>query len=351
MVEPLEWSDRMGPRRRQAWLLLIKDDRVHVFGGKDIPGVCVVIGTDYTQEGKWSHTTYRLVLGKGVRHIAGREGWETARFTEGLGEALGKRTPDTWTQVAELLGVSVPSTMELLRNWRPGAAKKLDEVDAALADLEEAAEETVDDPNAVIVTVSFGGASHRGCREGYWETPKPIPGFQAEIRRKEGGDWNNPDDVYVVGIEGRVLRAHHVSGMRSGYSVVTVAVVPGTETPIPPFETSRERLARETGLPFALVHAFDCDLERVRAFMAKVDALNVEELDPHEITCGRARRRAEVERVARDRDFFLGADPLEVWPYIREKIELGDAVRNHVAEDVPSPMAEALRHAGLIEQG
>jgi len=37
----------------------------------------------------------------------------------------------------------------------------------------------------VIVTVSFGSPSNRSIREGYWESPKGIPGYTAEIRLKD----------------------------------------------------------------------------------------------------------------------------------------------------------------------
>jgi hypothetical protein len=96
----------------------------------------VVRGTDYTKQGIWSYTTYRLQIATGVREIAGRDGWETGRFTEGLGAAVGVPTPDTWADVATALGVSVPRAMEFLRNWRPGAAESLDSVERSLNTLE-----------------------------------------------------------------------------------------------------------------------------------------------------------------------------------------------------------------------
>lgn len=82
------WSDQMGHRGRGAWLLLVDSEgHIHRFTGENILGVCAVVGTDYKKAGKWSHTTYRLELAPGVRAIAGRDGWETGRFVEGLGAA------------------------------------------------------------------------------------------------------------------------------------------------------------------------------------------------------------------------------------------------------------------------
>lgn len=106
--------------------------------------------------------------------------------------------------------------------------------------------------------------------------------------------------------------------MHGGYYAVSVAVIPGTETEIPPFETAREKAAKESGLPEQLYRAFNGDVERIKAFMDKVAKLDVSKLDEHEMSCGRARKSAEVIRVSGDPDFFLGADPLEVCWYITE---------------------------------
>jgi hypothetical protein len=128
----IEWSDKLGPRRRRPFLLFIREGKVIPFEGQDIPGVVAVRGTDYTKQGIWSYTTYRLQIATGVREIAGRDGWGTGRFTEGLGAAVGVPTPDTWADVATALGVSVPSAMEFLRHSRPYAAESLDAVEQSL---------------------------------------------------------------------------------------------------------------------------------------------------------------------------------------------------------------------------
>lgn len=225
-MNKITWSDRIGSRSRAAWLLLIKGDEVIVFRGETIPGVVAVRGTQYTKEGKWSHTTYSLELANGIRHIAGRDGWETGRFVEGLGVQN-----DIWPEVASKLGVSVPSAMEFLKSWRPKAAAKLDEVEQQLVALEEASAQQETD--SVIVTVSFGSPSNRAIREGYWESPKSIPGYSAEIRLKNRQLGWSEGNVEVVGIAGTVLTVKHSAGMHGGYYAVSVAVLPGTETEIP----------------------------------------------------------------------------------------------------------------------
>jgi hypothetical protein len=309
------WSDGMGHRGRSPFLLFIKGDQVIPFAGSNIPGVAVVLGTDYTKNGKWSHTTYRIQVADGVRHIAGKNGWETGRFSEGLASAVGCATPDTWPDTAKALGVSVPSAMEFLRSWRPSAAERLDKVEQALAVLEEVSERETD---SVIVTVSFGSPSNRSIQNGYWESPKGIPGYAAEIRLTDPGVGWMEGNIQVLGIVGTVLSVKHSSGMHGGYYAVSVAVVPGTETDIPPFQTAREKAAEASGLPERLFHAFHGNGDRVREFMAKVQKLDATKIDQHEFSCGRARKQAELIRVSGDPDFFLGADPLEVCTYIAE---------------------------------
>lgn len=224
-MENITWSDRPGSRGRNPFLLFIlRGDEIIPFVGSDISGVVVVRGTDYTKDGKWSHTTYRLQLADGIRHIAGRDGWETGRFVEGLASAVGCATPDTWADTAKALGVSVPSAMELLRSWRPKAAEKLDEVEQSLAKLEEVSEQS-EQEDYVIVTVSFGSPSNRAIREGYWESPKGIPGYNAEIRLKDSGNGWAEGNIEVVGISGTILSVKHSSGMHGGYYAVSVAVI------------------------------------------------------------------------------------------------------------------------------
>lgn len=314
MTNIIEWSDGIGSRSRNPFLLFIRGDEIIPFGGSDIAGVVVVRGTDYTKNGKWSHNTYRLQLADGIRHIAGMSGWETGRFVEGLGSAIGCATPDTWADTAKALGVSVPSAMEFLRATRPKAAEKLDEVEQSLAKLEEVSEQGTD---SLVVTVSFGSPTNRAIQDGYWESPKTIPGYTAEIRLKDSGGWTE-GNIEVVGISGTVLSVKHSRGMHGGYYAVSVAVIPGTETEIPAFQTAREKAAKGSGLPESLFHAFNGDEGRVKEFMAKVARLDASKLNDHEFSCGRARKQAEVIRVSGDEDFFLGADPLEVCGYIAE---------------------------------
>jgi hypothetical protein len=247
----ITWSDGIGSRGRKSFLLFFKGDEIMSFKGNDIPDVVVIRGTDYKKNGKWSHTTYRLELASNIRYISGREGWETGRFVEGLASAVGCKTPDTWLETANALGVSVPSTMDFLRNWLPKAAERLDQVEESLMKLEEISEQKID---SVTVTVSFGCPTNRAISEGYWTSPKEIPGYDdAEICLKDSSKGWSEGNIEVIGMQGTVLSVKHARGMHGGYYAVSVAVIPGTnilpeESPVTGQDTLLGDALRKSGI-------------------------------------------------------------------------------------------------------
>ena len=247
----LTYSDGIGSRGRRPFLILIKGESITTFKGETIPGVVVVRGTDYNKNGKWSHTTFRLELAQGVRAVSGSDGWETGKFVEGLRSAVSASKPiDTWADVANALGVSVPSAMSFLREWRPKAAVALDEVDAQLTALDEAADKVEAKADTETVVVSFGSPTRAQRADGFWTSAKGIPNHNGELRliNKEKG-WIK-ENIKVAGIVGTVMSASHASGYGGGYVSVTVAVVPGTsfEDPEPKAPMSEEELVERTRL-------------------------------------------------------------------------------------------------------
>ena len=217
-----KWSDRIGSRSRSAWLLLVTPDgKVREFTGVNIPGVVAVVGTDYEKAGKWSHTTYRLELAPGVRPIAGRDGWETGRFVEGLRDAVCFGRPvDRWVDVANALGVTVPEAMRFLREWRPKAAEALDAVEEAIEAVDTAA-----DDGAEIVSISFGGPTRRQREAGFWSWPVRVLLDGQEVGRvakDENGRW-------VASGRVEILAKEHTSGHGGGYVSMRLAVPAGAE--------------------------------------------------------------------------------------------------------------------------
>ena len=127
------WDDQLGNRSRAPWLLLIKEGVVTPFLGQPVFGLVDAVGTSYTKNGKWSYTTYRLMVTDDVRSIPGKQGWETGTFREGLASALGVAHIDTWAEMSAALGVSVEECKRFLRLWKKTAAEAFDAADAMQA--------------------------------------------------------------------------------------------------------------------------------------------------------------------------------------------------------------------------
>jgi hypothetical protein len=194
------------------------------FTGESLPGIVAVVGIDYEKAGKWSHTTYRLELAPGVRAIAGRDGWETGRFVEGLRDAVHFGRPvDRWIDVANALGVTLAEAQRFLREWRPKAAARLDEVEAALAEMVEA--EDAHDGDTEIVAVSFGSPTNRLMAQGFWKWPVVIRLSGQEVGRVVPvgyGDYEAHGRVKILAIE-------RSAGYHGGYVSMRLAVPAGAE--------------------------------------------------------------------------------------------------------------------------
>jgi hypothetical protein len=135
-AKEITWSDRIGSRGRQSILLLYTRNNVYMYKGGAIPGVCVTLTSDYTKDGKWSHTVFTIALAEGVRHSALTQDWES-------GEYVNDHTalPIIAKQLG-LVGASNSLTEDALKrifveDWTEWKAKT-----SALSALEEVAEAT-----------------------------------------------------------------------------------------------------------------------------------------------------------------------------------------------------------------
>ena len=98
-----------------------------------------------------------------------------------------------------------------------------------------------DHEDFVEVIVSFGGRiKRREVQRGYWERPKEIPGFEAELWKIDPKEGWDKDNIEIIGMKGSIIE---VECARGGYYSVKVAVVPDTETEIPEFKTDFEKQA------------------------------------------------------------------------------------------------------------
>ncbi len=309
-IKKWSWNDGIASRsRRPACLVISSEGDIHRFSGEHIPGVAQILSDEYEQNGKWSNTTYHCVSPAGTEIYFWRQSWDEGLFWP----------QSSWEEAIATLQEVAPQAKpeaieEIIREHWPKAAEKFDENRRIM---EEMSGDGSGKPPEKV-EISFGSPTNRAIRDGFWERPKSIPGYKAEIRLINPDEGWSKDNIDVVGISGKVLSVSHSSGMHGGYYSVLVVVTPGTETEIPLFQTAREKAAKKSSLPESLFHAFDGDEDRVRKFMTKVKKLDAKKLDAHEMSCGRARVSAEVLRISGDQDFFLGADPLKVIGYIKE---------------------------------
>lgn len=216
----LEWNDGIGSRGRKAWLLLIKSGKVIRFTGENIPGVVAIVGSDYSKNGKWSNTTYRLELAPNVRAVAGRDGWGTGTFREGLRAATGQPA-DRWAECANALGVTLAEAQRFLREWRPLAAEHYDQVEAALADV--AAESGEDDFEEIAV--SFGSPTRRAREAGFWEWPIIVEREGQEIGRISPDKYGS---YTLVSGSIRLLDYSRSRGHGGGYVSIKIAAPAGS---------------------------------------------------------------------------------------------------------------------------
>ena len=230
------YSDKLAPRRRRPWAIIIgPGDELELFSGTSVPGKVAVVGCDYTKNGVWSHSTYRLEVAPGVRFLSGHFGFETGTFTEGLRAATRKPT-DRWHEVANALGVSLPVAQEFLRGWLPKAAEKLDQIEADLASLDETSS-----TGAVTISITYGAPTKKLREQGFWEWPVRILDLDGE----EVGRVSPEGEAFG---EVKVLKRQKSSGYGGGYVSLMLAIPENCQAihgPVPGEKTRAEQEAEE----------------------------------------------------------------------------------------------------------
>ncbi len=230
------YFDALASRRRRPWAILIgPGDELELFTGESIPGKVAVVGCDYTKNGVWSHHTYRLEVAPGVRFLSGHFGFETGTFLEGLRTATGKPT-DRWHEVANALGVSLPVAQDFIRAWLPKEARRLDQVEADLASLDDASP-----TGAATVSITYGAPTRAARERGFWEWP-------VRVLDSDGEEVGRVSPEGVPSGQVKVLKREILSGYGGGYVSLLLAVPEGCRAehgPAPGEKTRAEQEAEE----------------------------------------------------------------------------------------------------------
>jgi len=203
-----QYNDGKQPGGRRPRLYLARGADVVRFDGQGIPGFCTIQREHYTPNGKWSNTTYELLLAPGVRPLY---------FLSPLHGLWGEEFA-TWGQVAAELGLPVDVAREIVRAEYPKTAERLDQVERFAAEVAQGGQ------SVETVIVSFGAPTRREMDNGYWDQPKSAStsdGRQVTIAPGPGW-WAEP---VVIEPEGaRIISSRHTPGMHGGYWAVEVAV-------------------------------------------------------------------------------------------------------------------------------
>jgi hypothetical protein len=207
-MQQYKYNDGKQPGGRRPRLYLARGTEVVRFDGQAIPGFCAISKERYEPNGKWSNTTYELLLSPGVRPLY---------FLSPLHGIWGEEFA-TWGQVAAALALPVDVAREIVRAEYPKTAARLDEVERFFS----AEEKEGHDVETVIV--SFGAPTRREMNDGYWDKPKSATtsdGRQVTVAPGPGW-WADP---VVIEPEGaRIISSRHTPGMHGGYWAVEVAV-------------------------------------------------------------------------------------------------------------------------------
>jgi len=296
----LIYSGEFASRRRRPWAIVIgPGDELELFTGESIPGKVAVVGCDYTKNGVWSHSTYRLEVAEGVRFLHGHFGFETGTFTEGLRTATRQPT-DRWHEVANALGVSLPVAQDFLRAWLPKEARRLDQVEADLASLDEESP-----TGATTVSVTYGAPTRAARERGFWEWPVRVLNEDGEEVGRVSPEGEPFGDV-------KVLKREKSAGHGGGYVSLLLAVPEGCRAehgPVPGEKTRAEIAAEE-------------ELIAAAGEWLQQHGKKAVHVATREYTCGRAGvlRYAEDQGCPVPRGYSRRA--ADMWAFLRKAEEL-----------------------------
>jgi hypothetical protein len=133
-----QYNDKLGSRSRKVNLYLVHDGKISIFTGQNMPGIVAILRQKYTKDGKWSNTSYELLLKEGVIPVVVRQGWDSGTWAEGMGEHHPSRKYGTWEDWFEawsVYGVGAVEAERFCRGSLERAAISFDAVRQAVASL------------------------------------------------------------------------------------------------------------------------------------------------------------------------------------------------------------------------
>jgi len=205
-----------GGRRPRLWLAKNGDGIAKKFTGGDVPGFAIVASHEYTPAGKWSNTTYRLLLSPGVTPV----------YMISPLHGIWGQDFLSWGEAAAELGVSEAIARQIVAAEYPDTAARLDKIEAEFARQAELG------PEPEVVIIHFGCPSGRMIRNEFWDDPKSgetSDGRVVTVVKDAKKGWYAP---HVIEPNGAVIvGVKHTPGMHGGWYEVQVLVPPAGGNP------------------------------------------------------------------------------------------------------------------------
>lgn len=201
-----------GGRRPRLWLAKNGDGVAKKFNGNDIPGFAIVASQEFRPNGKWSNTTYRLMISPGVTPV----------YMISPLHGIWGQDFLSWCEAAAQLGISEALARQIVASEYPDTAARLDKIEAEFARLAETS------PEPEVVFIHFGSPTNRQIEDGFWETPKEgetTDGRLVRIVRDDSEGWHKPRAVEPEGAV--VVGVKKTPGHHGGWYEVQVVVPPG----------------------------------------------------------------------------------------------------------------------------
>jgi len=196
-------------------LYLVLDDQIHKFRGLAIDGVCVVAGEKFEKNGKWSNTTYRLLLAPGVRAV----------YLEEERRGIWGGSFESWASVAADFGTSIDVARQIVTKEYPWTAERLNQIEQFAMACEFAGHDSE------VVTITFGSPNRKNDTRQFWHSPKRTitsTGLVVTVTPPPSdlprGEWLDASKLRVEPLGAQIVDVVHRRGHRGGVYEIRVSV-------------------------------------------------------------------------------------------------------------------------------
>lgn len=207
LMQEYTFCDEIGSCDAPIYLAFIVDGKIIPFNGHSIDKICEISSSKYKKNGKWSNTTYDLLIADNVGIFEYRRPMHNQSFFDihCWDELLSFIINNTHTYV------DMNELQLYIHTTFPKVGLRLDNIEQKIPEL------MVDEK----IVFTFGSPSNKSIQNGFWTNPKEIPnhnGSVSLIDPEKGWIKENieiPDDLYLLSV-------NRQSGYHGGYVTITL---------------------------------------------------------------------------------------------------------------------------------